>query len=320
VRIQADLVDQVVSDRVLEILRPEQVEIAFRAVNELERRSQAVDQQWGMRIERLEYQAQLAQRRYEEVDPSNRLVAGTLERRWNDALAELKTAQEELHRSRQHQGLELTDEQKTQLLALAQDLPKLWKSKTTSAQDRKRMLRLLIKDITVEKRRAERKAILHVRWQGSAVEDLITDLPLPAPDKVRYPAAIVDRIRSIANSMTDAQIAATLNRDGLLGAKGKPFTQSMVNWIRYRHSIPAPSLKEPDELTVEEVAEHFQVRPGVVYYWIDRGHLPTRRLGPGRPYWITLGAEKESELRAWVANSTRITQPQAQNSSALGAL
>jgi hypothetical protein len=320
VRIQADLVDRVVSDRVLEILRPEQVEIAFRAVNELERRSQAVDQQWGMRIERLEYQAQLAQRRYEEVDPSNRLVAETLERRWNDALAELKTAQEELHRSRQHQGLELTEEQKTQLLALAQDLPKLWKSKTTSAQDRKRMLRLLIKDITVEKRRAERKAILHVRWQGGAVEDLSTDLPLPAPDKVRYPAAIVDRVRSIANSMTDAQIAATLNRDGLLGAKGKPFTQSMVNWIRYRHSIPTPSLKEPDELTVEEVAERFQVRPGVVYYWIDRGHLPTRRLGPGRPYWITLGAEKESELRAWVANSTRITQPQAQNSSALGAL
>jgi DNA invertase Pin-like site-specific DNA recombinase len=320
VRIQADLVDRIVSDRVLEILRPEQVEIAFRAVNELERRSQAVDQQWGMRIERLEYQAQLAQRRYEEVDPSNRLVAGTLERRWNDALAELKTAQEELHRSRQHQGLELTDEQKTQLLALAQDLPKLWKSKTTSAQDRKRMLRLLIKDITVEKRRAERKAVMHVRWQGGAVEDLSTDLPLPAPDKVRYPAAIVDRVRSIANSMTDAQIATTLNRDGLLGAKGKPFTQSMVNWIRYRHSIPAPSLKEPDELTVEKVAEHFQVRPGVVYYWIDRGHLPTRRLGPGRPYWITLGAEKESELRAWVANSTRITQPQVQNSSALGAL
>src|SRR5206468_8105346 len=102
------------------------------AVNELECRSQAVDQQWRMRIERLEYQAQLAQRRYEEVDPSNRLVAGTLERRWNDALEELKTTQEELHQSRQQQGLELTDEQKAQLRALAEDLPKLWSSQTTS--------------------------------------------------------------------------------------------------------------------------------------------------------------------------------------------
>ena len=94
VRIQAGLIDQAVSDRVLEILRPDQIEIALRAVKELERRSQAVDQQWRMRLERLEYQSQLAQRRYEEVDPSNRLVAGTLERRWNDALEELQTARD----------------------------------------------------------------------------------------------------------------------------------------------------------------------------------------------------------------------------------
>jgi len=320
VRIQADLIDKTVSDRVLEILRPEQIEIALRALKELERRSQAVDQQWRMRIERLEYQAQLAQRRYEEVDPSNRLVAGTLERRWNDALEELKTAQGDLHRSRQQQGLELTEEQKTQLLALAEDLPKLWRSQTTSAQDRKRMLRLLLKDITVEKRRVERKAVLHIRWQGGAVEDLSVDLPLPAPDKVRYPEALVSRVRSLAGAMTDAQITATLNQEGLLSAKGKPFTRSMVNWIRYRYDIPAPSLKRSEELTIKQVADRFGVRPGVVYYWIAHGHLPARRLEPGKPYWITLGAEKEAELRAWVANSNRLNQAQIQNSAAAGAI
>jgi len=319
VRIQADLIDKTVCERVLEILRPEQVEMALRALKELERRSQAVDQQWRMRIERLEYQSQLAQRRYEEVDPSNRLVAGTLERRWNDALEELKTAQGELHQSRQQQGLELTEEQKTQMRALAEDLPKLWKSQTTSAQDRKRMLRLLLKDITVEKRRAERKAVLHLRWQGGAVEDLSVDLPLPAPEKVRYPEAMVNRVRTLAKSMTDVQIIATLNQEGVLSAKGKPFTLGMVKWIRGRHDIPAPSLKTPEELTVGEVADRFAVRPGVVYYWIERGHLPARRLGPGTPYCITLAAEKEAELRAWVTNSNRINQPQIQNPAA-GAL
>ena len=105
------------------------------------------------------------------------------------------------------------------------------------------MLRLLIKDITVEKRRAERKAVLHIRWQGGAVEDLSVDLPLAAPDKVRYPEALVNRVRSLAPTMTDAQIAATLNQEGLLSAKGKRFTPSMVKWIRYRYDIPAPSLK-----------------------------------------------------------------------------
>jgi len=99
------------------------------------------------------------------TDPLHQdVVVNAVERRRNDALKELKTAQEELHQSRQQQGLELSDEQKAQLRALAEDLPKLWSSQTTSAQDRKRMLRLLIKDITMEKRRAERKAVLHVGW------------------------------------------------------------------------------------------------------------------------------------------------------------
>jgi hypothetical protein len=262
----------------------------------------------------------LAQRRYEEVDPSNRLVAGTLERRWNDALVELNTAQQELQRSRQQQGLELTEEQKTQLRALAEDLPKLWKSQTTSTADRKRMLRLLIKDITVEKRRTEKKAVLHIRWQGGAVEDLSVDLPLPAPDKVRCPEALVNRVRSLAAAMTDTQITIILNKEGVLSAKGKRFTRNMISWIRYRYDIPAPCLKSPDELTVSEVAERFAIRPGVVYYWIERGHLPARRLQTGSPYWITLSAEKEAELRTWVASSNRIKSSQTTNATVSGAI
>jgi len=319
-RIQADLIDQKISDRILEILGPEQIELAFRAVKELERRSQAVEQQWRMRIERLEYQAQLAQRRYEEVDPSNRLVAGTLEKRWNDALAELQSAQEELHRSRQQQGLELTEEQKTQLRALAEDLPKLWKSQSTSAQDRKRMLRLLITDITVEKRHAERKAVLHIRWQGGAVEDLSLELPLPVQDRVRYPEALVSRIRSLAATMTDAQIAATLNQEGVVSAKGKCFTRKMISWIRCRYDIPAASLKGSEELTVNEVAELFGVRPGVVYYWIAHGQLPARRLASAMPYWITLEPEKKAQLLTWVANSNRMKPSQVQNPVTSGAV
>jgi len=312
VNIQADLVDQAIGRRILEILQPEQIQIALRAVQELERRGQAVDQQFRMRLERLEYQAQLAQRRYEEVDPSNRLVAATLEQRWNTALQELQAAQEELQRHRQQQSLELTEEQKNQLLALAQDLPRLWKAPTTSAQDRKRMLRLMLKDITVEKRRAERKAVLHIRWQGGALEDLVVDLPLSAPDKVRYPEATVNRVRSLAQSMTDPQIVAALNQDGLLSAKGKPFTLNMIKWIRWRHNIPTPSLKQPDDLTVAEVAERFNVSPGVVYYWIEGGQLPARKLGPGSPYWITLSRETEIRLQSWIAASNKIKRSQSQ--------
>ena len=175
------------------------------------------------------------------------------------------------------------------------------------------MLRLLIKDITVEKRRSERKAVLHVRWQGGAVEDLSVNIPQPVSEQIRYPEGIVSRVRTMATSMTDRQISATFNQEGVLSAKGSPFALSMVKWIRYRHDIPAPSLKLPDELTVNEVADHFGIRPGVVYNWIWQGQLPARRLGDGTQYRITLDPKKEAEFRAKIANSNRIASARIQN-------
>jgi DNA invertase Pin-like site-specific DNA recombinase len=320
IRLSADGIDQAVGQRILEVLQPEQIAIALRAVQELERRSQAVDQQWRMRLERLEYQAQLAQRRYEEVDPANRLVAATLEQRWNEALQAQATAQEELNRQRQEQSLALTDEQKAQLLELAKDLPRLWKSPSTSTRDRKRMLRLLIKDITVERVRPERKALLHIRWQGGALEDLNVTLPLPAPDKVRYPQPVVERVRSLAQTMTDLQIMLTLQQEHPLSAKGKPFTASIIKGIRSRYGIPAPALKRPEELSVGQVAKEFRVSIGVVYYWIERGHIHARKLGSGWPYWLTLDLESRTRLQAWVANSNRIKPAQSQNTVASGAI
>jgi DNA invertase Pin-like site-specific DNA recombinase len=312
IRLPADPIDLSVSKRILEILQPDQIQIALRAVQELEQRSQAVDQQWRMRLERLEYQAQLAQRRYEEVDPSNRLVAASLEQRWNEALQAKATAQEELNRHREQQGLQLTEEQKNQLLELAKDIPRLWKSSSTCAQDRKRMLRLLIKDITVERQHANRKALLHIRWQGGAVEDLQIDIPLPAPDKVRCPQALVNRVRSLALSMSDAQIVTILNQEGQLSPKGKPFNLSIIKQLRSKYAIRAFSPKQPEELTVADIANRLSVSPGVVYYWIERGHLSARKLGPGMPFWITLNLETETRLRTWVANSNRIKHLQSQ--------
>ena len=94
----------------------------------------------------------------------------------------------------------------------------------------------------------------------------------------------------------------------------------MVSWIRYRYDIPAPCLKSLDELTVNEVAERLGVRPGVIYYWIERGQLPARRLQTGKPYWIRLGVEKEAELRARVAHSNRLKPPRTQNPAVSGAI
>jgi hypothetical protein len=309
-----DIVDPALTKRVFEVLKPKQIEIAVKSMEELERRNSAVDKQWSMRVQRAEYEAQLAQRRYEEVDPANRLVAATLEKRWNDTLVTLEQIKQQHRQFRREQHLELTSEQRKKVFALAQDLPRLWNAPTTRAKDRKRMLRLLIKDVTVEKTLEPKQLILHIRWQGGAIEDMHCDIPMRIQDRIRYKDEFVSKIRILAEKHTNAQIAELLNQEGLKSSKGKPFTPSAISWIRYRHRIPRPQLKHPNELTVKEVAAKFEVSTHVVYYWIENGYLEARKIQKGYPFWITLTLSKEVELREKVATSYKLKQDDPQHS------
>src|SRR5216684_1881967 len=149
--VRTDLLDDAICEEVFKVLKPAEIELALAALNELEQRDQAVMRQWHMRIERAEYECALAERRYEEVDPSNRLVASRLERRWNEALLQLDAVKTEAATFQSQKARVVTPEQKAKVLALARDLPRVWRATTTQPKDRKRMLRLLIRDITVEK-------------------------------------------------------------------------------------------------------------------------------------------------------------------------
>jgi len=304
--IRCDLIDGPVSHRVLAVIEPKQIDIAMKALEELERRDKAVDRQWRMRIERAEYEAQLAQRRYESVDPGNRLVAASLEQRWNDTLLNVKETQNDFAEHQRKEHIIATPEQKAQLRSLARDLPRLWKSPTTQAKDRKRILRLLIKDITVKKLPEPKRIMLHLRWHGGACEDIPIKLLPNIADRLRYSKEVIDKVRGLAKTLTDAQIAAELNRQGLLSAKGKTFTGSMISWIRYRYAITALNLKRPEELTVKQVAKKFAVSTHVVYYWIARKVVNARRINQGMAYWITIDSQKEQELIEWVRNSSKI--------------
>ena len=315
--IRCDLLDVVVSKRVLEVLEPAQIAVAAEAVRQLEKRDKALSKQWQMRIERAEYEAQLAERRYEEVDPSNRLVASTLEKRWNDALVRLEEIKSELAEFQRKEALTITPEQRAKVLALSEDFPRLWNAPTTKTKDRKRVLRLLIKDITVERTTDRKLVVLHLRWQGGANEDIQVTLPPNIADRLRYPEEVVQRIRELANKLPDAQIADALNGEGRRPAKGEAFNVSMVKWIRYKHHIPAADLKRPEELTVRQVADKIDVSRGVVYYWIERGVIEARRMNNGSPYWVTLTPEKEDELREWVRGSTKIQKLRQQSETEL---
>lgn len=312
--LRCDLADRPIISRVLELIRPRQIEIAIKAMEELQRRQNSVDTQWRMKIERAQYEAHLTQRRYEEVDPANRLVAATLERRWNEALTKLVEIKETFSQYQRQKGIVVTEEQKVELRTLARDLPRLWKAPTTKAKDRKRILRLLIKDITVEKLPTPKQMVLHVRWQGGAVEDIPVIIPPNRSDQIRYPEETIERIRRLAKNHTDAQIASVFNREKIKSAKGNRFTPKIIGWIRYKHRICGPSLKRPGELTVTETAKKFDVSRHVVYYWIKRKIITTRRLNATSPYWIALDPGKEQQLSQWAKNSPKINKQRPRHS------
>ena len=304
--VRCDLLDTAISEQVLNALRPEELGLALEALQHLEERDAATMHQWRMRLQRMEYEAALAERRYQEVDPSNRLVARTLEQRWNQALSQLEELRKQYAEIERNDARVATPEQKARVMGLAKDFPRLWKSSSTSAKDRKRMLRLLIRDITVERRAEARQVILHIRWQGGACTDVQVDLPLPIADRMRYSPAIREQVRTLARQFTDEEIAQRLNQSGQLSAAGKSFDASKIQWIRHRYGIPTAQLKRPDELTVAQVAKRFGVSPGVVYYWINRKVIAARQVKPNTPYWITIDKAKERELRAWVRNSAHM--------------
>ena len=304
--VRCDLIDSAVAKRLLTVLRPAEIEIALKAVSELEQRNKAVHHQWQMKIQRAEYETQLAQRRYEEVDPSNRLVASTLESRWNQSLINLEQTKKQYAEYQQTEMQTISEAQKAKIFTLAKDLSHLWNAPTTQAKDRKRILRLVINDITVEKLPEPKQVMLHLRWQGGACEDIPLSLPLGINDRLRYREGIVDKIRNLALTLTDEQIIAKLNQEGLLSAKGTPFNDSKIKWIRYKHDIPSVELQQPDEITVKEATEKFAVSMWVVYYWIQRNIVQARRINRGSRYLIKIDADKEEELSEWVCNSSKI--------------
>jgi DNA invertase Pin-like site-specific DNA recombinase len=321
--VRCDLADHALGNRTLEILNTDQINLALETLQELEQRDEALSGQWRMRLERAEYEAQLAQRCYEQVDPANRLVAASLEKRWNDALLRWEEVRQQLAAFQRNQSRAVTAEQRAEILALAEDFPRLWQAPTTSARDKKRMLRLLIKDVTVEKLIETKQLVLHVRWQGGACEDLRVDLPLPIADRLRCSPELAEKVRELAAHLFDDEIAVELNRAGYRSAKSGEFKASGVRWIRHRHRIPSPPRHQPGELMVQQLADRFGVSCGVVYYWIETGVVCARRRNCGSPYAITLTDEKVAELEQWVRNSARIIKARAstsQKQTATGAL
>ena len=226
-----------VAQAFLEAVRPAGLEATLAALRELGRERQDADRQWQLRLERARYEARLAQRQYDTVDPDNRLVARELERRWEAALAETARLQEEYERLRLTELRPLDHVEVAQVRRLASDLPALWHADTTTPVDRKRLLRLVIAAVTVTVQPERGGAEIVVLWSGGARTTYWVESPDPGRH-LRTEAGVLETIRALSGRMPDHQIAAALTLQGLRTRHGKPWTQTRVASMRCRYGIP----------------------------------------------------------------------------------
>ncbi len=181
-----------------------------------------------------------AQRQYDVVDPENRLVAHTLERRWNEKLQQLQELEQAYTIAQRTQRLDVTPQERQQILRLAADLPAVWRAPMTTQAERKELLGLLVKQIALTPVEApQRQTRIHLLWHTTATTEL-TVARLRSPERVRTPPQVIEAIAALAVGRTDTAIAEALNAQGLASGRGRPFTAKAVAWIRHHYQIRKP--------------------------------------------------------------------------------
>jgi hypothetical protein len=257
--VSAALVDPIVERRLLEIVTPEQIALAMAAAEELHQRETRSLRAFELRVERARYEAARAERAFNLCEPENRLVARSLEQRWEAKLVVLAEAEAALE-AQSSQRPPLPDN--SDLEALAADLRRLWNEPTTSPRDRKRILRTLIIDVTLISDPSGDEIRVGIRWRAGSHEEhsatrarMLTD-----PDSI-------DLIRRRKNEgVRDSDIAAELHALGLHTARGHEFGIRDVRNVRTSIGLSRPSPLEPGELTVRQVAERLGIATQTVYY------------------------------------------------------
>ena len=297
--VKAAPVDELVARRLLEALAPQEIALALKAADELQDRRARSNRAFELRVERARYEAVRAERAFHACEPDNRLVARSLEDRWEQKLRELKDAEAELA----ERSAEAPQPSREQLEALARDLPALWAAKTTSDRDRKRLLRALIADVTLKSDPHGPEVLVGIRWQSGATEQHSVTRP-PRIMKPTPPEAL-ELLKRLAPHYGNADIAAELNAAGLRTGTGRPFDELTINRLRTDHQLPRQPLLRDHELTAKQVAERLGISPGAVYYWIAHGQLEARRSHSNR-LCIPFPPEIEQHCRRRVANSTQL--------------
>jgi hypothetical protein len=302
--INGEEIDRRIAELLLETMTPVALEVALCVQEEMRRRVEESDRLRRKQVERARYEADLAERRYLQVDPANRLVADVLEAEWNARLRTLQEAQEEYTRQVGENPTSLTDGARARLAALASDFSKVWCDPGTPEREKKRMIRLLIEDVTLVRGAT---VSMHVRFKGGANRSLELPLPLRAGDLRKTDDAVVQEVDRLLDDFTEGEIALMLNEKDMRTGTGNSFTEISVQRVRRAYHLRSrfDRLRDRGLLTLGEMAVKVGVTTSTIKHWNARGLLSAYRYNDkGESLYASppenlpgIGAHKQAYLR-----------------------
>jgi DNA invertase Pin-like site-specific DNA recombinase len=308
-------VDTLVERVLFDALAPDQIAIALAAMGQLEEEGRQLERQWTLRRERARYEAERARRQYDTVEPENRLVARSLERAWEDKLRAAEAIEKEYTRWHSEEPVVICEAERAALQRLGENLPKIWRANTTSAADRKRILRFIVHEVTLDQKRDRGQVWLKIVWKTGAV----SEHRLQRRVHTYRDYIDLDRLRQRITQLNaackmDKEIAATLNQEGFVAARGCKFKGENVWLLRKRWDIPTvkingvssnPMRWSDGSFSIQGAAAALGITTQTVFDYLARGLLAGHQLTKGQPWQIDLSNEQISRLRARVRHTKR---------------
>lgn len=295
--VPAKAVDEAVARLFLETVKPPEIELGLSVVHEAERQASDIDRQWKLRLERAQYEARLSERRYKAVDPDNRVVARTLEREWNDKLEVVEQIEQERDEVRRREKIELTDADRARILELSKNLSVVWNAPTTTHAERKNLLRMLVRAVTVSRVDVPRTMTrVQVLWQTGAVSDFTVERKTMFTARDAPPQAIAFIEKSFEHK-NDQRIAADLNRRKWRTGVGLPWTPQSVHRVRLQHQWFRRPRKRSEAIapdaaglySAHAIAARLGIKLSTVLYWARSGVITAVERGArGRPHRFLL--------------------------------
>ena len=274
--------DALVAGLMLEVLEPAALEVNLQLLEDLELERAALHRQWRQRLER-------AHRQYDAVEPENRLVARTLEQRWEEALSAELRLKADYDRFLADQPRSLTPDEQATIRRLAEDIPALWTAPTTTAADRQVIARLMLERVVITVAGTSEKVAVVCHWAGGVQTHHSLRRPVARVSQLSTHAALRQRIAALhAVGTRPPAIAAALNAEGWKPAKRREtFTAAMIRDLLHQQGVPVAARsswaarlahREPAELTIGELAVQLAMPANTVHRWVQRGIVAARKV------------------------------------------